>query len=191
MNGGRLASDRDADSRRHRSISMVEEPTTMLRGALAFYRGASCSVKSRDPIEFRSNGLIPPRCGRRVNATNKNKRVLAERRGFWRMNSPQAPFATKQCFASPRSIWRAGSMLCRLSCQPIHLTFRPRPVGLRGGPGFRHREPEHRQTGKRDCGVPLVPCGEPRTVATYRCIGRKNLWVLSELGRPKRGSGTT
>jgi hypothetical protein len=31
-------------------ISMVEEPTKMLRGALAFFRGASCSVKSRDPI---------------------------------------------------------------------------------------------------------------------------------------------
>jgi hypothetical protein len=32
-------------------ISMVEEPTKMLRGALAFFRGASCSVKTRDPIK--------------------------------------------------------------------------------------------------------------------------------------------
>jgi hypothetical protein len=29
---------------------MVEEPTKMLRGALAFLRGASCSIKTRDPI---------------------------------------------------------------------------------------------------------------------------------------------
>jgi len=28
------------------------EPTKMLRGALAFFRGASCSVKSRDPISI-------------------------------------------------------------------------------------------------------------------------------------------
>jgi len=28
-----------------------QEPTKMLRGALAFFRGASCSVKSRDPIK--------------------------------------------------------------------------------------------------------------------------------------------
>jgi hypothetical protein len=37
--------------KRHRSISMVEEPTKTLRGALAFFRGASCSIKSRDPIK--------------------------------------------------------------------------------------------------------------------------------------------
>jgi hypothetical protein len=36
---------------RHRSISMVEEPTKTIRGALAFFRGASCSIKSRDPIK--------------------------------------------------------------------------------------------------------------------------------------------
>jgi hypothetical protein len=34
--------DRDAVSRRHCFISMVEEPTKTLRGALAFFRGASC-----------------------------------------------------------------------------------------------------------------------------------------------------
>jgi hypothetical protein len=37
--------------KRHWSISMVEEPTKTLRGALAFFRGASCSIKSRDPIK--------------------------------------------------------------------------------------------------------------------------------------------
>jgi hypothetical protein len=36
---------------RHRSISMVEEPTKTIRGALAFFRGASCSIKTRDPIK--------------------------------------------------------------------------------------------------------------------------------------------
>jgi hypothetical protein len=40
-----------ADSARHWFISMVEEPTKMLRGALAFFRGASCSIKTRDPIQ--------------------------------------------------------------------------------------------------------------------------------------------
>jgi hypothetical protein len=35
---------------RHWSISMVEEPTKTVRGALAFFRGASCSIKTRDPI---------------------------------------------------------------------------------------------------------------------------------------------
>jgi hypothetical protein len=30
---------------------MVEEPTKTLRGALAFFRGASCSIKTRDPIK--------------------------------------------------------------------------------------------------------------------------------------------
>jgi len=43
---------------RHWSISMVEEPTKTLRGALAFFRGASCRFlvikicKSRDPTKF-------------------------------------------------------------------------------------------------------------------------------------------
>jgi len=43
--------------KRHRSISMVEEPTKTLRGALAFFRGASCQFlvvkvcKTRDPIK--------------------------------------------------------------------------------------------------------------------------------------------
>jgi hypothetical protein len=37
--------------KRHRSISMVEEPTKTIRGALAFFRGASCSIKTRDPIQ--------------------------------------------------------------------------------------------------------------------------------------------
>jgi hypothetical protein len=42
--------DARCDRQRHSSISMVEEPTKMLRGALAFFRGASCSIKFRDPI---------------------------------------------------------------------------------------------------------------------------------------------
>jgi hypothetical protein len=37
---------------------MVEEPTKTLRGALAFFRGASCSIKSRDPIDFFVNDRI-------------------------------------------------------------------------------------------------------------------------------------
>jgi hypothetical protein len=39
--------DRDAVSRRHCFISMVEEPTKTLRGALAFFRGASCQIPTR------------------------------------------------------------------------------------------------------------------------------------------------
>jgi hypothetical protein len=50
--------------KRHRSISMVEEPTKTLRGALAFFRGASCSIKSRDPIKACLTGQwISPRPG--------------------------------------------------------------------------------------------------------------------------------
>jgi hypothetical protein len=39
------------EPRCHWSISMVREPTKTLRGALAFSRGASCSIKTRDPID--------------------------------------------------------------------------------------------------------------------------------------------
>src|ERR1700686_1921812 len=63
--------------KRHRSISMVEGPTKTLRGALAFFRGASCSIKSRDPIkQDRMMDFAMPR--RIVNAANKNKRILVE-----------------------------------------------------------------------------------------------------------------
>jgi hypothetical protein len=56
---------------------MVEEPTKTLRGALAFFRGASCSIKSRDPIkQDRMMDFAMPR--RIVNAANKNKRILVE-----------------------------------------------------------------------------------------------------------------
>jgi hypothetical protein len=48
-----------------------QEPTKTLRGALAFFRGASCSVKSRDPIVLRSDEMISPSCGMRVNARGK------------------------------------------------------------------------------------------------------------------------
>jgi len=70
-------------------ISMVEEPTKMLRGALAFFRGASCSVKSRDPIGVRSDmDFSTARPG--VNAANKNKRVLVGWAALGRMKSPGA-----------------------------------------------------------------------------------------------------
>jgi hypothetical protein len=67
--------------KRHWSISMVEEPTKTLRGALAFFRGASCSIKTRDPIK--QDRTIDFAIARRiVNATNKNKRFSFERRRF-------------------------------------------------------------------------------------------------------------
>jgi hypothetical protein len=53
-----------------------QEPTKTLRGALAFFRGASCSVKSRDPIVLRSDEIISPSCGMRVNARGKIKLSL-------------------------------------------------------------------------------------------------------------------
>jgi hypothetical protein len=56
---------------------MVEEPTKTLRGALAFFRGASCSIKSRDPIKH--DRMMDFAMRRRiVNAANKNKRVSFE-----------------------------------------------------------------------------------------------------------------
>jgi hypothetical protein len=40
---------------------MVEEPTKTLKvrvhGALAFFRGASCSIKTRDPVQTEPNNL--------------------------------------------------------------------------------------------------------------------------------------
>jgi hypothetical protein len=85
--------------KRHRSISMVEEPTKTLRGALAFFRGASCSIKTRDPIK--QDRTIDFAMARRiVNATNKNKRFSFERRRLWRMNSPHAAHVGKECFCS-------------------------------------------------------------------------------------------
>jgi hypothetical protein len=78
---------------------MVEEPTKTLRGALAFFRGASCSIKSRDPIK--QDRMIDFAIARRiVNAANKNKRVLFERRCFGRMKSLRAGRARKECFSS-------------------------------------------------------------------------------------------
>jgi hypothetical protein len=71
--------------KRHQSISMVEEPTKALRGALAFFRGASCSIKTRDPIK--QDWMIDFATARRiVNAATKNKRILVERISFRRMN---------------------------------------------------------------------------------------------------------
>jgi hypothetical protein len=72
---------------------MVREPTKTLylsvHGALAFTRGASCSIKSRDPTdtyEDRTMDFATPR--EIVNAANKNKRVLFDPSAFWRTNSP-------------------------------------------------------------------------------------------------------
>jgi hypothetical protein len=78
---------------------MVEEPTKTIRGALAFFRGASCSIKTRDPIkqdrmiDFATARLI-------VNAANKNKRISFERRRLKRMNSPHAAHVRKEFFCS-------------------------------------------------------------------------------------------
>src|ERR1700685_4633733 len=82
------------DLQRHRSISMVEEPTKTIRGALAFFRGASCSIKTRDPIK--QDRMFDFATARRiVNAANKNKRVSFERRRLKRMNSPHAAHVRK------------------------------------------------------------------------------------------------
>ena len=87
------------ESRCHWSISMVREPTKTLRGALAFFRGASCSIKTRDPLK--QDRMIDFAIARRiVNAANKNKRFSFERRRLWRMNSPRAARVRKECFCS-------------------------------------------------------------------------------------------
>jgi hypothetical protein len=82
---------------------MAEEPTKTLRGALAFFRGASCQFlvikicKTRDPIkQDRMMDFATPR--RIVNAANKNKRVLVERISFWRMNSLHAGQGEERTF---------------------------------------------------------------------------------------------
>jgi hypothetical protein len=53
----RLKQSLATEFRCHWSISMVREPTKTLHpsvhGALAFSRGASCSIKSRDPTDTR------------------------------------------------------------------------------------------------------------------------------------------
>jgi hypothetical protein len=47
------------NNRCHRFISMVEEPTKTqtlrVHGALALFRGASCSIKTRDPVQTKSD----------------------------------------------------------------------------------------------------------------------------------------
>jgi hypothetical protein len=82
---------------RHWFISMVEEPTKTLRGALAFFRGASCSIKTRDPIkQDRMIDFATPR--RIVNAANKNKRILVEGISFRRINSLHAGQGEERMF---------------------------------------------------------------------------------------------
>jgi hypothetical protein len=49
-----------------------EDASLRIRGALAFFRGASCSVKFREPISY---NLITSRCN--VNAGNKIKRIFS------------------------------------------------------------------------------------------------------------------
>ena len=104
---------------------MVEEPTKTLRGALAFFRGASCSFKSRDPIKSEDR-IIDFTMGRRkVNETNKNKRVLFDRGGFQRMNSPPVDFQVKECS------WRASAKtpLRRLLGEAVHFALNELAVG--------------------------------------------------------------
>jgi hypothetical protein len=56
-------------------------------------------LKSRDPVEHdRTIDLTIAR--RKVNATNKNKRVLSERRSIGRRKSPPDGRAGKECFSS-------------------------------------------------------------------------------------------
>jgi hypothetical protein len=82
---------------------MVEEPTKTLRGALAFFRGASCSIKTRDPIKHdRTIDFATARSI--VNAAIKNKRILIGRRCFGRMNSLRVGRAGKECFSSSLSL---------------------------------------------------------------------------------------
>jgi len=75
----------------------------MLRGALALLRGASCQVLTRTianpAIRSQLDRMVDFAAARpRVNATNKNKRILIEPRRFGRMNSSGAGRAMKQCF---------------------------------------------------------------------------------------------
>jgi len=93
---------------------MVEEPTKTLRGALALLRGASCQVLTRTianpAIRSQLDRMVDFAAARlRVNATNKNKRILIERRGFGRMNSPGAGRAMKQCFHPRAQILRPAA----------------------------------------------------------------------------------
>jgi hypothetical protein len=82
---------------------MVEESTKTFRGALAFFRGASYRsllMRFANPaIRSNLNRMIDLiTTWRKVNATNKNKRVLFEWRGFGRRISPVATGAEKECF---------------------------------------------------------------------------------------------
>jgi hypothetical protein len=117
--------------KRHRSISMVEEPTKTLRGALAFFRGASCSIKSRDPIK--QDRMIDFATARRiVNAANKNKRILVEWGCFGRMKSLAAGRARKECFGLLLPLFDSG-MKMQLDCwwRGFRLEFSPIRKALR------------------------------------------------------------
>jgi hypothetical protein len=74
----------------------------MLRGALAFFRGASYSVKSRDPIQKTDRMVDFAMAWRGVNATNKNKTVLIEREAFGRIISHRRAAPGNNVFAHLR-----------------------------------------------------------------------------------------
>jgi hypothetical protein len=53
-----------------------EDAFLRIRGALAFFRGASCSVKFREPIRY--DRIVDVTTSRsKVNAGNKNKRACS------------------------------------------------------------------------------------------------------------------
>jgi hypothetical protein len=110
---------------------MVEEPTKTIRGALAFFRGASCSIKTRDPIK--QDWMIDFATARRiVNAANKNKRILVEWRCFGRMKSLAAGRARKERFSSLLPLFGPG-MKMQLDCWRcvFRLEFSPIRKALR------------------------------------------------------------
>jgi hypothetical protein len=116
---------------------MVEEPTKTIRGALAFFRGASCQFlvvkicKTRDPIK--QDRIVDFATARRiVNAANKNKRILVEWRCFGRMKSPAVGRARKECFSSSLRVFGSG-MTMQLDCwrRVFRLEFSPIRKALR------------------------------------------------------------
>jgi hypothetical protein len=98
-----------------------EDASSHIRGALAvFFRGASCSVKFREPIGHdRIIDLSTRRC--KVNAGNKNKRVLFVVCDQERMNTLSVDRGGKERFANDRAA----------------IGPRPKPVTFRCGTIFR------------------------------------------------------
>ena len=93
----------ERDSRRHRFISMVEEPTKTIRGALAFFRGASCSIKTRDPIKQLFDGIIDfATPGAKSMQPTKIREFPVERRRLEQIISPPGGGCGKKCFVPLR-----------------------------------------------------------------------------------------